>query len=962
MFRFLGYIFSTMVMLFVVGAVIAGGAVWWYSRELPTEFADLEDYTPPETSVVMDDDGNVVARFAKEQRAVIEIANVPDLVKNAFISAEDKNFYDHRGIDPVGIAKAMVRNVDTLRRGGRMSGASTITQQVVKNMILTNERSITRKIKEGILAYRLEDALTKDQILEIYLNQIYLGARSYGVAAASQNYFGKELIYLEPEEAAYLAALPKAPSALHPTRNTETAVARRNYVLNEMVDNGHLTEAAAEEAKNKPLVTRQTKKERIEDTYDWAAGYMVEEVRGQMLAALTAEGELNGMDKPGEYADRRLYGGGMQIRTTLDTEMQEYAADALREGLSRYERRNGYRGPLDNVTPDEKWQERVAALGLPRDIGNWMIGVVLEMDKEEATIGIAGEDDRKVTIKLENVEWARRRAPNGLGPKITKVAQVFARGDVIYLTAIDPDDDAPEDAEVEYGLRQLPVANGAVVAMEPDTGRVLAMQGGFSAQQSEFNRVTQAFRQPGSAFKPFIYATAFENGYTPATVVLDAPITVFQGENQELWRPKNYREGEFFGPIPMRIGLEKSINLITIRLAQSIGMDRVAETARKFGVYDDMPPYLSYSLGAGETTLARMAAAYSMFVNGGKKVVPSFVESIKDRDGNPLKLEADWIVENAPNEREQVMDPISAYQTVSLMEGVVLRGTATRLQLLGFPVGGKTGTTNDARDAWFVGFTPNLVFGCYVGYDNPKSLGEKASGGALCGPIFDRFMRNAMADRIPERFEAPEGVELVKIDRNTGERVSAEVFGRDVIYEAFRAGTAPIDYATESIVYNEAGQPVYVDTGAYNGQQAQQPFVPFNPQGQPLQQPFQQPGQPLGQPFPQPGEQPFAQQGQPLQPGQQQPFQQQTQPLQPGFQQPFQPRQAQQGLDPVAPSILINPNTGQTILAQDPAVRLQQPAVGFVPQPGQPVVSGPQQPPGVVGNSSLDLQGGRGLY
>jgi len=504
MFRFLGFIFSTLAMLCIVGAIVVVGAVWWHGRDLPTEFADLEDYTPPETSVVLDDDGNTVARFAKEQRAVIEIANVPDLVKNAFISAEDKNFYDHRGIDPVGIAKAMVRNVDNFRKGGRMSGASTITQQVVKNMILTNERSVTRKIKEGILAVRLEDALTKDQILEIYLNQIYLGARSYGVAAAAQNYFGKQLIYLEPEEAAYLAALPKAPSALHPTRNKDTAIARRNYVLGEMIDNGHLEETIGRAAQKKPLVTRQTKEERVEDTYDWSAAYMVEEVRSQMLEALKAQAELNGEDKPEEFADRRLYGGGLQIRTTLDGELQEYASDALREGLSRYERRNGYRGPLGTVTLDDNWQERVEALGLPRDIGSWMIGVVLEMTETEATIGIAREEDKKVKILLENVEWARRRAPNGLGPKIKKIANVFARGDVIYVTALDPDDDAEEDAPVEYGLRQLPTVNGAVVAMEPDTGRVLAMQGGFSAQQSVFNRVTQAYRQPGSAFKPFI--------------------------------------------------------------------------------------------------------------------------------------------------------------------------------------------------------------------------------------------------------------------------------------------------------------------------------------------------------------------------------------------------------------------------------------------------------------------------
>ena len=906
MFRFLGYIFSTLAMLFVVGAIIAVGAVWWHGRDLPTEFADLEDYTPPETSIVMDDDGNVVARFAKEQRAVIEVANVPDLVKNAFISAEDKNFYDHRGIDPVGIAKAMVRNIDTLRKGGRMSGASTITQQVVKNMILTNERSITRKIKEGILAVRIEDALTKDQILEIYLNQIYLGARSYGVAAASQNYFGKELIYLEPEEAAYLAALPKAPSALHPTRDKDAAIARRNYVLAEMVDNGHLEASVGEAAKEKPLITRQSKKERIEDTYDWAAAYMVEEVRGQLLASLKDQAEANGEDKPEEFADRRLYGGGLQIRTTLDGEIQEYASDALREGLARYERRNGYRGPLGTVVPDEKWQERVDALALPNDIGSWMIGVVLKMTEDEALVGITGEKNKTVTIRKENVEWARRRAPNGLGPKIERMAQVFARGDVIYVAALDPDEDAPEDAEVEYGLRQLPEANGAVIAMEPETGRVLAMQGGFSAQQSVFNRVTQAYRQPGSAFKPFIYATAFENGFTPATVVLDAPITVYQGENQDLWRPKNYTEGEFYGPIPMRIGLEKSINLITIRLAQSVGMDKIKETARKFGVYDDMPTYLSYSLGAGETTLARMAAAYSMFVNGGKKVVPSFVESIRDRDGNPFPLEADWIVENAPLDREQVMDPVAAYQAVSLMEGVVLRGTATRLQLLGFPVGGKTGTTNESRDAWFVGFTPNLVFGCYIGFDNPKSLGEKASGGALCGPIFDRFMRNAMADRIPERFEPPEGVELVKIDRNTGERVPNEVFGPNVIYEAFREGTAPFDYAIGyGVDYGVQTQP-YIDQGPYVDQGQQQPFQPQ--------------------------------------------------------QQPFQPALS----DPSQPLIQIDPNTGQMILSQDPALRVQPPAGGFVPQQGQAFPAAPGlgavQPPSVVGNSSQDLQGGRGLF
>ncbi len=944
MVRFLGYIFSTLAMLFVVGVIIVVGAVWWHGRDLPTEFADLEDYTPPETSIVLDDDGNTIARLAREQRAVVEIENVPDLVKNAFISAEDKNFYDHRGIDPVGIAKAMVRNLDTLRRGGRMSGASTITQQVVKNMILTNERSIARKIKEAILAVKLEGAITKDQILEIYLNQIYLGARSYGVAAAAQNYFGKTLQYLSPEEAAYLAALPKAPSALHPTRNTDAAVARRNYVLAEMVDNGFLSADAAEKAKAKPLVTRQSKREKVEETYDWAAAYMINEVRENLLTAFREEAELNGIDKPEDYADRRLYGGGLQIRTTFDGEMQEYAADALREGLARYERRNGYRGPLGQVALDDDWQEKVAELDLPRDVGTWMVGVVLKMTEDVATVGIAGEGDRTVDILLENVEWARRRAPNGLGPEITRMAQVFARGDVIYVTELDPDDDAEPDAPVEYGLRQVPDVNGAVIAMEPDTGRVLAMQGGFSAQKSVFNRVTQAERQPGSAFKPFIYAAALENGFTPASIVLDAPITVFQGPNQDLWRPKNYNEDTFYGPIPMRIGLEKSINLITIRIAQSVGMEKIQEIAKRFGVYDNMPPFLSYSLGAGETTLARMAAAYSMFVNGGKRVVPSFVESIRDRDGNRLDLDVDWIVENAPAEREQVMDPAAAYQTVSLMEGVVLRGTATRLQLLGFPVAGKTGTTNDARDAWFVGFTPNLVFGCYVGYDNPKSLGEKASGGAICGPIFDRFMKHAMADRTPENFTAPDSVELVKIDRNTGERVSAEVFGRDVIFEAFRAGTAPIDWANESIIYSDGGQPTYIDQGIYGIQNLEAaPAAPGNQPyyGQQAQQPGAQQRPPNQQPFGQQpqGQQPFGQQQQARQPLGQQPRGQQPR-------QPFPPQQ--QG--PAQPQLVFDPATGQMVVARE-----NLPG-GFPPPQGQPL------PPAVTGNSSQDLQGGRGLY
>lgn len=916
LFRFFGYIFSTLAILFVIGAASVAGAVWWYGQDLPKDFTNLTDYRPPETSVVYNDDGQVIARFAKEQRAVIEIENVPQLVKDAFISAEDKNFYSHRGIDPVGIAKAMVRNIDSLRNGGRMSGASTITQQVVKNMLLTNERSIARKVKEAVLSVRIESELTKDEILEIYLNEIYLGARAYGIGAAARNYFGKDIRYLAPEEAAYLAALPKAPSALHPIRNKDAAIARRNYVLNEMVDNGYLDEAVAEKAKKAPLVTRQTKEERVEDTYEWASAYMIEEVRTQMLDALKREAEANGIEKPEGIADKRLYGDGLQIRTTLDAEMQEYAADSLREGLHRYERSKGYRGPLDNIDTEGDWRKRLAKMHFMRDLQSWKLGVVLDLEDDTAIVGLELED-RKVPVLLENVLWARRRAPNGLGPEIEKISQVFRRGDVVYVTQLDPPEELPEDYKPEWGLRQLPTANGAVIAMEPQTGRVLAMQGGISAQQSVFNRVTQAKRQVGSAFKPFIYATALDNGFTPADIVLDAPIVVDPGPGQDLWIPENYNEGTFYGPIPMRQGLEKSINLITIRIAQTVGMHNVANLVRNLGVYEDeMPTYLSYSLGAGETTLARMAAAYSIFVNGGKKVVPAFVESITDRDGNPVALDgAQWLMTNQPRpeDREQVLDPVTAFQTVSLMEGVVLRGTATRLTLLGFPVAGKTGTTNEARDAWFVGFTPDLVFGCYVGYDTPKSLGKKASGGAICGPVFMRFMQKAMADRTPRKFDPPEGVELVKIDRNTGLRVPSEVFGKNVIWEAFRPGTAPLDY-----------------DGSTTMLESPSTYIPA--------------------------------------PGNQQPYGSNQQPY---ASQPFNAPQP----DPTQPMLQVDPYTGQIVVQQDPAIRAQpgqgapltaQPYRPQPLQPGQPqtpLVRAPQQPPGIaIGNSAQDIQGGRGLY
>ncbi len=953
--RFIGTLFSAFALLFLAGAVVVVGAVWYYGRDLP-DYEQLADYKPPQSSLVLDDDGAIIARFARERRDFVAIEEIPDLVKNAFISAEDKNFYDHSGIDPVGIAKAMVRNVKALRNGGRMSGASTITQQVVKNMLLTNERSISRKVREAVLAVQIEGELSKDRILEIYLNQIYLGARSYGVGAASQTYFGKALEYLSPEEAAYLAALPKAPSALHPERNAKAALARRNYVLGEMLDNGHLSEGDTELALSKDLETRLNDETRREESYDFDSAYMIEEVRSMMLDYYENEALLNGEDKAKEAADADLYGGGLQIRTTLDRELQSYAARALREGLHTYSKRKGYRGPMGTVDADGEWRDELSKNDYPKDLGDWQLGVVLNVrdDKGEALVGVEGRE-KAIKMTLDAVKWARFVSETGeRGPEVKKISHVLTRGDVIYVTPgkkakggdveTVPLSSLDDPAQTVWGLRQMPEANGAVVAMEPDSGRVLAMHGGISVQQSKFNRATQAKRQPGSAFKPIVYAAAMDNGYTPASIVLDAPVTVDQGNGEGLWQPKNY-SNEFYGPIPLRIGLEKSRNLITVRVAQDVGMDVISDYARRFGVYDRMPPLISYSLGAGETTLLRMATAYSMFVNGGKHVAPRFVESLKDDRGDDVVVNADWMLPPGAIEPIQVIDPVTAYQTVSLMEGVVLRGTATKLQRLGFPVGGKTGTTNDARDAWFVGFTPDLVFGCFIGFDTPESLGKKASGGAICGPVFEQFMREAMADRTPRKFEAPEGVSLVKIDRNTGDRVGDEVFGKNVIWEAFRVGTEPsytsgaevggggylTDYSAGGQGVGSALQPDMLGSSPFGGnlQAYQQPAAnaPYNPNQSGVAALPRGNGTVSTQPVPSGNE----------------------------------------------PLIRFDAN-GQMIVSQDPAI-IVEPSPGVVYRQPQFAPSQPQQQPfgqrpvannnnpaSSVGNSAQGIQGGGGLY
>jgi penicillin-binding protein 1A len=803
MIRFIGTLFSlaSTAAIFAVGGLV--GLVYLYGNDLPGH-DDLANYHPKLLTRVYSGDGGVMAEFYREKRVFVPIEEVPDLVKNAFISAEDKNFYTHPGVDAVGIAKAITRFVMARAKGqsARLSGASTITQQVVKNFKVGSARSFERKIKEAILAVRISSALSKDAILELYLNEIFLGQNTYGVVAAAQRYFGKTLEELTPEDAAYLAALPKAPSDLHPVRQYDRAIIRRNYVLEEMAQNRHLDRAIAAAAKERPLETI-IGKERPQVLANSRPSYFSEQVRRQLTE---------------ELGEAELYEGGLTVRATIDPELQALAERALRKGLESYDRGKGvYRGPsarIDMIASGETgdWRKLLAETEVPRDITGWHAAVVLDTGKTTALVGIEGlEEDGPggagtARLKLATEKgWIKAiHRDGGKSGAPRRPSDLWQKGDVVFVAR-------SEDGGT-WTQRQLPEVQGAFMAMDPFSGRVLAIQGGFSFETSVFDRATQALRQPGSAFKPFIYAAALDAGFTPATVVLDAPIVVRQ-RGQEAWRPKNSSK-TFYGPSPMRLGLELSRNLMTVRIAQQIGMDRVAHYAERFGVYEDMPYHLSYALGAGETTLYNMVAAYGMFANGGRRVRPTVVDRVQDRVGNTLFRHDPRMCEGcAPDQfdpadppmlydqRSQIMDPVTAYQLVSMMEGVVSRGTASRtVGDLGFPVAGKTGTTNEARDAWFVGFTANMVAGCFIGYDTPTPMGRGAYGGTLCGPVFKEFISEAMETRTPGEFRQPSrgGMILVKMDRETGERLPDDAMGAHVISELFMSGTEPELYGQVS--------------------------------------------------------------------------------------------------------------------------------------------------------------------
>lgn len=785
MTRALGYIFGVLIILGLGGLAGAAVLVNNASKDLPN-YEVLEKYEPPVMTRIHASDGGLMAEFATKRRLYLPIQSIPDIVKAAFISAEDKNFYQHHGLDPSGLIRAALNNLRNFGSGHRPEGASTITQQVAKNFLLTSDPTFKRKLKEAILSVRIEKTFSKDHILELYLNEIYLGRGAYGIAAAALSYYNKSVNELTIDEVAYLASLPKGPSNYDPFKHTGRALIRRNWVIDRMVENGYVSPQDGEAAKKKPLGVTL----RGDDTYIFAADYFTEEVRRQLVA---------------KYGASTLYEGGLSVRTTLNPQLQITARKALHDGLIKYDQNHGWRGPYNHIDLRSDWGIELSNITALSDVPEWKLAVVLNVSAEKVEIGIAPKrevsgalsGERKIGfIAASDMKWAYRMIDkSGRRSTAKNPTDVLKPGDVVFV------EHAAADA-TKYVLRQLPKVQGAIVAMEPRTGRVLAMIGGFSFARSEFNRATQAYRQPGSSFKPIVYSAALDNGYTPASVVLDGPVAIDQG-NGEIWRPKNYG-GTFAGPSTLRYGIEHSKNLMTVRLANDLGMPTVVEYAERFGVYDKMQPVLSMALGAGDTTVMRMVTAYSVIANGGKAIQPSLIDRIQDRYGRTIyrhdqrKSEgsnvAQW--ENQPeptviDDRDQVLDPMTAYQITSMLEGVVQRGTAQRLKYLNRHIAGKTGTTNESRDAWFIGFTPDIVVGVYMGFDQPRSLGFGGTGSALAAPIFGEFMETALKGKPDVEFKVPDGMTQIAINRKTGMR--ADPGDPDVIVEAFKPGTGPAD-------------------------------------------------------------------------------------------------------------------------------------------------------------------------
>jgi penicillin-binding protein 1A len=777
--RFLTYIFTMLVFIAVLGAGAGLYVFYEFGRGLP-DYKHLATYEPPVVTRMYANDGRLFAEYAHEKRVFVPIEAIPQRVIKTFLAAEDKNFYEHFGVDIGGIIRSAIMNVKRSRDNRRPVGASTITQQVAKNFLLADiahEVSLKRKIKEAILALRIEHAFTKDHILELYLNEIFLGNNSYGVAAAALNYFNKSLDQLTVSEAAFLAGLPKAPSRYDPKRNPELAIQRRNYIVSRMLDEGVITQEQADEAVKEPISFHQRDSAEVV-----RADYFAEEVRRMLLR---------------DYGDNALYQGGLTVRTTVDPRLQAVAEKCFREGLITYDQRHGWRGALDNIDISGNWQENLGKVAKPTGTNDWKMAVVLNPGNSAAEIGFV--DGTKGKIPLKDMEWARTYiTAESMGPAITSTGMVVKKGDVILVAPLI---DIKKATTNLYSLCQVPKASGGLVVIDPHTGRVLAMQGGYDFRQSQYNRVTQAYRQPGSAFKPFVYLTALERGMTPSTQIMDAPFAINMGYGLGVWAPKNYTK-DFLGPTTLRVALEKSRNLVTVRLTHDrVGMRNIVNTAKRFHIVDNMPMQLAMVLGAGETTLLRLASAYATIVNGGKEVTPTFFDRIQDRKGKTIKIhdprvcrgceQQAWISQHTipelVDQSKEITTPATAYQMISIMQGVVDYGTGKGVRkILGDnrPLGGKTGTSNDFFDSWFIGFTPDLVVGAYVGFDEPKTLGPKETGSKAAGPIVANFFKEALEGQPAVPFRIPPGIKLVKVYHNSGKRAKGE--GAEIITEAFK--------------------------------------------------------------------------------------------------------------------------------------------------------------------------------
>ncbi|MDR2417228.1 MAG: penicillin-binding protein 1A [Holosporales bacterium] len=767
--RFLSRFIATVFLILFIGAGVTGlgglTLLYYFARGLP-DHHELETYAPPLVSRVFATDGSLVAEYALEKRLFVPIGAIPDRLICAFLAAEDKNFFTHPGLDLLGIVRATIVNINHMSQHRRLVGASTITQQVAKNFLLGNKVSFARKIREAILAFRIEQALGKERILELYLNKIYLGMGSYGVASAAYAYFGKALEDLSVAECAYLAALAKGAEHYHPARYPFQAKTRRDWVVKRMQEEGWITTQQAEEATAEPLATISPQERAFTE-----ADYFAEEIRRELIDRFSWE---------------KLYTGGFVVQSTLVPALQKAAQEALRAGLRTYDRQHGWRGPLMEDARTLSWQEITEKYAANKGDLPLNLARVLEVDKEEARIELQG---RRGRIPLSELTWARKKLNTGLGPTITHPREALAPGNLIWVGRTDNG----------YTLEQIPEVQGGLVVLDPRTGHVLALQGGYVFTTSQYNRVTQARRQSGSAIKPFIYLAGLMRGLTPATLFDDAPIEIDLGP-QGIWRPKNYGK-RFFGKLPMRVGLEKSLNTLTLRVAQKAGIEKIAEVTEAFGIFDKMPHQLSMALGAGETTLLRLTTAYAMLANGGRKIAPSLISFVQDRYGRVI-LKNDHRVSNAvhgsddahppllPDTRQEVADSQRVYQVISMLEGAVIRGTARAAQTLRTPIAVKTGTSNDSRDVWCVGFTPNIAVGVFLGFDTPRCLGARATGGSLAVPIFVAFMKRILSSYAPTPFKVPSGICFRRIDRMTG-AIPLPGASKDTILEAFKEEESP---------------------------------------------------------------------------------------------------------------------------------------------------------------------------